>query len=143
MEDTAVAAAAAAVADWVTRAPKPATASWATRCTARAAASSPGWAYSSTSRAIAAVMSSASEPSAGSSQAAASPETPGQSAEITSAYCSTPVMLLAGNASVTCQRRAGDTPVTRRCHASFCWSVIITVRSSLTTVSRHDIDADL
>ena len=93
--------AAAEVTVCVTRAPKPATASWATRRTARAAASSPGWAYSSTSRMIAVVMSSASEPSAGSSQPAASPETTGHPAESTSAYFSTPAMLLAGNASVT------------------------------------------
>ncbi len=73
--------AAAAAAGWVTRAANPATASWATRRTPRAAASLPGWAYSSTSRMIAAVMSSASELSAGSSQPATSPGTdrmPGQ-----------------------------------------------------------------
>ena len=73
--------AAAEAPGWATRAPKPATASWATRRTARAAASSPGWAYSATSRMIAAVMSSASEPSAGSSQPAASPGTAGHPAK--------------------------------------------------------------
>ncbi len=100
-----------------TRARRPATASWATRRTVRATSSSPGWAYSGTSRRIVAVMASASEPGGAAGLAGS-----------TSAYCSTTATLLASNATVTCAfLSAGDN---RRPY-------------SLTAVSRRAADADL